>query len=101
MVIVLKSRKGFSMLEMLACMCIISAFMLISLANTNKLNLQHYDFLNEYLYSQSKAILNKESVSVGNGLYFNNMGHINQAKTIEFFNHKVIVHLGTGYATTD
>lgn len=97
----LKTKKGFSMLEMLACMCIISAFMLISLANTNKLNLEHYYFLNDYLYCQSKAILNRESVSVGKGLYFNNMGHINQAKTIEFINHNVIVHLGTGYATTD
>lgn len=89
------------MLEMLACMIVISTFMLISLANTNELNLEHYYFLNDYLYSQSRAILERENISVGKGLYFNNMGHINQAKTIEFINHNVIVHLGTGYATTD
>lgn len=97
----LRTKSGFSMLEMLACMCIVSAFMLISLASFNELNLEHYYFLNDYLYSQSKAILNRESVSVGKGLYFNSMGHINQAKTIDFINHKVIVHLGTGYATSD
>ena len=97
----LKSKKGFSMLEMLVCMCIISAFMIASLANTNKLNLDHYYFLNDYLYKQSQAILNREDVSIGKGLYFNNMGHINQAKTIEFKSHDIIVHLGTGYATVN
>lgn len=97
--IVLKSKKGFSMLEMLACICIISAFMLVSISNTNNLNLDHYYFLNDYLCSQSEAILNKEDVAVGYGLYFNNMGHISQAKTIDFLNHQVVIHLGTGYAT--
>lgn len=95
------NRKGFSMLEMLACLIIISAFMLVSISNTNKLNLEHYEFLNKYELSQSQAILNREETSVGYGLHLNNMGHINQAKTIEFANHSVILHLGNGYATVE
>lgn len=99
MVTVSINKKGFSMLEMLVCLCIISALMLVSISNTNRLNLDHYDFLNKYELSQSAAILNRKEVSVGKGIYLNNMGHINQARTIEFGNHSVILHLGNGYAT--
>lgn len=87
------------MLEMLVCICIISAFTLVSINNTASVNLDHYYFLNDYLLKQSQAILNKQKTNVGRGIYFNNMGHVNQAKTIEINNHSVIVHLGNGYAT--
>ena len=97
--IVLNSKKGFSLLEMLVCMVIISAFMLVSLQNTNRLNLDHYYFLNDYLYNQSKAMVERDEVSIGRGIYFNSMGHVNQARTIDFNNHQVIIHLGSGYAT--
>ena len=93
------SKKGFSMLEMLASLVVISALMLVSLNNTKSLNLDHYYFLNEYLLSQSEAMLNKERVSLQHGISINSMGKVNQAKTIEFKNHKVIIHLGNGYAT--
>lgn len=96
----LKNNKGFSMLEMLICICLISTLMLLSISNTNNLNLDHYGFLNEYLLAQSKAILNREDLSMGKGVTFNGMGHVNQARTIEFGNHEVIIHLGNGYATT-
>lgn len=95
----LMNKKGFSMLEMLICMCIISILMLFSISNTNKLNLEHYDFMNNYILLQSKAILNKQEEQIGKGLYFNSMGHINQAKTIDFNNRSIIIHLGNGYAT--
>lgn len=95
----LASKKGFSMLEMLLALVIISGLMLVSLNNTNNLNLDHYYFLNDYLYTQSKAILNKTSQSIGHGVSFNSMGRVNQARTIEFDRHKVIVHLGNGYAS--
>lgn len=98
---VLKSKKGFSMLEMLACIFIISALMLVSLSNTNSLNLDHYKFLNEYELKQSLSLLNREYVDVSGNVYFNNMGHINQARTIEFDNHRVIIHLGNGYASVE
>lgn len=99
--IVLKNKKGFSMLEMLVCICIVSALMLVSISNTSKLNLDHYDFLNDYELKQSQALLNRENVDVSAGVYFNCMAHVNQARTIEFKNHKVIIHLGNGYATCE
>lgn len=88
------------MLEMLICICLLSTFMLLSLSNANRLNLDYYYFLNEYLLSQSKAIANKENVSIGRGISFNSMGHVNQARTIDFGKHSVIIHLGNGYAKT-
>lgn len=94
-------QKGFSMLEMLVCLIIISGLMLVSLRNTNNINLDHYYFLNEYALKQSEAMLNKEDESIGNGVSFNSMGRVNQARTIEFNNHKVIIHLGNGYATCE
>ena len=99
MAIVFKSKKGFSMLEMLACMCIISTLMILTISNTSNIDLDHYQFLNDYLYDQSLAIYNRQQVNVGSGIYFNSMGHVNQARTIDFKNHSVIIHLGSGYAT--
>ena len=83
------------------CMCVMCALMLLSINNTNKLNLDNYYFLNNYLYNQSLAILNKEKISLDYGVSFNEMGHVNQARTIEFKNHSVIIHLGNGYATQE
>lgn len=99
MAIAAKNEKGFSMLEMLVCMRILSAFSVVTLTNTNKLNLEHYEFLNDYCLKQSEAMKDNESKEVSKGVYFNGMGHVNQARTIDFFNHKVIIHLGNGYAT--
>ena len=101
MVTVSASEKGYSMLEMLASLLIISVLMLISLNKTNSINLEHYYFLNNYLLTQSETMLNKKSDSVGHGVYFNSMGRVNQARTIEFDKHKVIIHLGNGYATCE
>ena len=101
MVTVSASEKGYSMLEMLASLLIISVLMLISLNKTNSINLEHYYFLNNYLLTQSETMLNKKSDSVGHGVYFNSMGRVNQARTIDFDKHKVIIHLGNGYATCE
>ena len=98
MVIVYQNNSGFSVLEMLLCICVVSSLMLVSINGTNKLNLEHYYFLNDYLYHQSEAIDNCEEVSAGKGVYFNSMGHVNQARTIEFDNRSIIVHVGNGYA---
>lgn len=95
------SNKGFSMLEMLASLILISALMLISINNTGNINLDHYYFLNEYVKAQSEAMLNKEEYMLSHGVRFNPMGRVNQARTIEFEKHKVIVHLGNGYATCE
>ena len=92
-------KKGYSMVEMLACLLIVSALLLISLNKINTLNLSHYDFINDYLIKQSKAILNKEKTDVSSNIYFNSMGHINRARTIDIGEHEVIIHLGNGYIT--
>lgn len=92
------SKKGFSMLEILASLILISALMLISINNTGNINLDHYYFMNDYVETQSKAILEKKDFALSHGVRFNSMGRVNQARTIDFKNHKVIVHLGSGYA---
>ena len=97
--IVLKNKKGFSMLEMLVCICIVSAITILSINSTNNLDVDHYYFINDYLLKQSEAMKNRENVDVGKGIYFNNMGHVNQARTIDIGKHSLIIHLGNGYAT--
>ena len=101
MATVLNSRKGFSLLEMLIGMLIVSALTILSMSRIHELNLDHYYFLNEYLLRQSEAMLNRKDDSFKKGVSFNSMGHVNQARTIDFENHQVIVHLGNGYATKE
>lgn len=95
----LKTKKGFSMAEMLVCMLIISVFTLLSINRNTDIDLEHYTFLNKYLLEQSKAMRNRENIKVETGIYFNNMGHINQARTVGFNSHSVIIHLGNGYVS--
>ena len=92
-------KKGFTMLEMLICMVIVSSLLLISIRSNNTLYLDHLYFIDDYLLKQSEAIKSKEKVEISEGLYFNSMGHVNKAKTIHFKNHNVIVHLGNGYVS--
>lgn len=95
----LKTKKGYTMLEMLICICILTSMIILCANNYGEINMESYYFLNDYLLKQAIAFKNKESVEINSEIYFNNMGHVNQARTIEFPNHKIIIHLGTGYAT--
>lgn len=99
MAIVSQTNKGFSMMEMLLCMIAMSALMVLSLSSIKELDLDHYYFLNNYLKRQSEAIRYTKNVSIGKGIEFNGMGHVNQAKTIDYSNHSIIIHLGNGYVT--
>ena len=92
-------KKGYSLLEILLTMCLISSLLLLSINKTQELDLSAYYYLNDYLLSQSDAICDKVDVSYKNGISFNSMGHVNQARTIDLNKHSIIVHLGTGYAT--
>ena len=92
-------KKGYSMVGMLVCLLILSVLLLISLNKINAIDLSHYDFINDYLIKQSKAILNKEEIDVSSNIYFNSMGHINRARTIDIGKHEIIIHLGNGYIT--
>ena len=93
------NNKGFSLVEMLISLLMISLMLVLSITRIDKLNFEHFEFLNNYLLSQSKAMASREKIDYENDVYFNSMGHVNQARTIEFNNHKVVVHLGSGYAT--
>ena len=97
--IVLLTNKGFTILDLLISLFIISLLTLLSLNHHSTLYLEHYYFLNEYLLIQSEVIMHKHADSYKNGITFNNMGHVNLARTIMFDNHEVIIHLGNGYAT--
>ena len=99
MVIVYITNKGFTMLEMLIGICIISSLSLLFLNINHNLDLSHYSFMNDYLLKQSEIMLNKKEEVFEKGVRFNSMGHINQARTIHFNIHKVILHLGNGYVT--
>lgn len=92
-------NKGFSMLEMLICMFILTAISTIALNNNKSINLEHFDFLNNYLSKQTYAYVNKQDINIKNNININSMGHVNQARTIDFDGHSVIIHLGNGYAT--
>ena len=91
--------KGYSILEMLICLMIISSISLLALNYHKVLELDHFNFLNEYLIRQSEAISTKKPSIYEKGITFNEMGHVNQARTINFGKYDVIIHLGNGYAT--
>ena len=89
------------MLEVLAGICVIAAMALISAGNVSKTDLSHYSYLNEYVLKQSEAMKYRKPVTYEKGVSFNSMGHVNQGRTIDFLRHKVIVHLGNGYASLE
>ena len=95
----LSTKKGFTLIETLLSLMIICAVGLISLSFNPSLNLEHYYFMNDYLITLAESLTNKEESSYKNGVYINSMGHVKQAKTIDFGRHKVIIHLGNGYAS--
>lgn len=94
-----QTDKGYTLLEMLICLMIISVMALFAL-NYHKLQeLDHMYFLNDYLIFQSETILHKKASTYQKGITFNEMGHVNQARTINFGKYDVIIHLGNGYAS--
>lgn len=97
--IVLSTDKGFTLIETLLSLMIICAVGLISLSFNPSLNLEHYYFMNDYLITMAESLSEKKENSFRKGVYINSMGHVKQAKTIDFGRHKVIIHLGNGYAS--
>lgn len=100
-------KKGYTLLELLVVMIILCGLFLITLNRDITLNLDQYYLANEILVKESEAILTHQRQDIddyynkylNNNLYINENGHINRAQTIEFDNHKIIVHLGNGYLT--
>ena len=98
--IVLKTnRKGFTLLEVLISLFIISSFLVLCLRNYSDINLEHYYFMNDYLSQQSEAMVKKKKKYLDYGISINEMGHPNVSKTINIGRHNIIIHLGNGYIT--
>ena len=89
------------MLQILAGLCVVTAMALISFSRISKTDLSYYDYLNEYVLKQSEAMRYRKPVVYEKGVSFNSMGHVNQGRTIDFLRHKVIIHLGNGYASLE
>lgn len=96
---VLKTKKGYNMLEMIICIFILASITLLALNYNSEISFKEYYYLNNYLFLQSKSFCEKKEYDAGNNVYFNHMGHVNQAKTIRYDIHNIIIHLGNGYAT--
>ncbi len=92
------NNKGFSLLEMLLTMMLISSLSLLALKNYSFIDLSHLDFLNDYLISQNEALTNRQTIALNNhDIYFYPSGRVNRANTIKINNHKIIIHLGNGH----
>lgn len=94
-------KKGFSMLEMVLTIFIISIATTLVLNKAHHFDMSHIYYLNDYLYTQSKSLLERKTNGYKEGVWFNSMGRVNSAKTITIGKHKIIIHLGTGYITYD
>ena len=91
------STKGFTLLEMLLSLFVITGMLLLNISRHSTLHLDHYYFASDCLYIQSQAMIERSGQYAGNNVNFNSMGHVDLARTIDFGQHKVIVHLGNGY----
>ena len=97
----MSATKGFSLVEMLVSLLLISVMMMFTIRKSGNMDLEHYYYLNDYLYQQSLALSKKRNISYQKGVSFNSMGHVNIGRTVHFKKHDVIVHLGNGYATLE
>lgn len=93
----MSTEKGFSLLEMLICMMMISSLSLVSLRLNRIRNNDHFYFLNDCMLEQSKAMRDRREHAFRDGIRFNSMGHINMARTIRFHEKKITLNLGSGY----
>lgn len=94
------NNKGYSLLSMLLVLMMISSFMVLTLNRFKDFDDSHLVFMNNFIEKQSDSLTNrKENYIEGTNNHFNESGHVSRAETIEFGNHKVIIHLGNGYIT--
>jgi len=92
-------HKGYTLLELLIVLMIISSLSLLSISKYSDLNLDYLYFINDYLNNQANALCSNQTVSYKRGISFNSKGHVNMARTINFARHDVVIHLGSGYLT--
>ena len=92
------TNKGFTLLETLLTVLIVTSLTLVTLSRVNNLDLEWIVFSNEYLSLQADSLINKKTNYLDNyDVHFNENGRVNRAQTIEFRNKKLVIHLGNGY----
>ncbi|MCI5774571.1 MAG: type II secretion system GspH family protein [Erysipelotrichaceae bacterium] len=97
------NKRGFTMLEMVICLMIISIISLLGL-NFKELKIKDYhQFIYDYWLAQLASMLNRENVNVDMQgcnfsfpAYFNSKGNINMAQTIECDGKQITIQLGPG-----
>lgn len=92
-------NKGFVLIELLIVIAIIVCIELLILPKYHELDFSHLYFIYDYLQTQSEAIKSHESkeIEIDNNLInFNESGNVNNAVTINFKNHDIVVNLGGG-----
>lgn len=99
--------RAYLMLELLVVLVITSMMLMLYLPSVKEVNYDDYLFASNYLLTQSKSMVEKESHILENNfkfninypIIFNRDGNINQAQTINANYHNIIIHLGNGYLT--
>ena len=87
-----QQNKGFTLIEVLVCLLIISLILLFSMNSFIK-------FSNSYfnpVYYQLEAMATKKRTKMDSVIWFNENGNINQARTIKINNKKCVFQLGMG-----
>ena len=87
-------KKAFLLLEMIVSLMIVNIIFLSIKAN-KIIKLETENFIIDYLDTQSKALLTLEILNYED-INLNLKGNVNLARTIEFTNGKVVIHLGSG-----
>ncbi len=97
----LVNKRGFSTLEVLMVIFIVSIS--VTLSSIVVPSIQFSQFKNDYLLTQLQSIakakrmvLESEYNSNVNQLSFNALGHVNQAQTVQVKNKQYTVQLGMG-----
>ncbi len=94
--------KGFTGLEMVLVILVISILSSLSLSFKLPLEPKLKIFEQQYLYQQIRAIAQKQTIPLKTEhsnvklLSFNPLGHVNQGQTIAFDNQKFVVQIGMG-----
>ncbi|MBR3227061.1 MAG: prepilin-type N-terminal cleavage/methylation domain-containing protein [Erysipelotrichaceae bacterium] len=93
-------NRGFTLLEMLLGMMLLASLTVLVLGIFKEPDTEHLFFMNTYLERQCEALVNRRAVSLDDHpMSFYPGGRVDQARTVDFGDHKVIIHLGNGYLT--
>lgn len=59
-------------------------------------NLEEYNFMNDYLYFQSKAFYKRSDISYLDDISFNEFGNVNKARTLLIKEKVIVIRIGNG-----